>query len=313
MVIQAMLVPYSLLSMSSVTVFFIVIMLGSFFVKFLSVGLCLLFFGASFNLAAAGKVNYLNVNGDVVHFATDTAKSVASPSCATAETNERFTVSLQTESGRGMYSLLVTAMASDLALEVESAQDCAVAPGVERALGVSIVPVIANNTFQGTILDNVMEVSSDYFGDSEGYSSDNSSNYYVNEFNLSKGAWGKVTAATRTRIASVEGSGWLTGILTPANRDAVGHNIQIEVIIDGVNQTFTLQKGKDNFRRWFIGLGTSGGKKSWIAPSAEVVGMGLGVRFEQSMEVLITMGSVPSTSSSLNHYGVRYLLGGSKQ
>jgi len=113
-------------------------------VKLLSVGLCLLSLGASFNLAAAGKVNYLNVQGDIVHFATDSPKAVASPSCAAAETSERFSLSLQSESGRGMYSLLVTAMASDLALEIESAQDCAVAPGVERALGVSVAPVSGN-------------------------------------------------------------------------------------------------------------------------------------------------------------------------
>lgn len=96
----------------------------------------------SANAAAAGKVNYLNVNGDIVHFATDAAKAVASPGCVVADTSERFTMSLQTESGRGMYSLLVTAMASNLALEVESALDCAVSPGIERALGVSVAPVI---------------------------------------------------------------------------------------------------------------------------------------------------------------------------
>jgi len=96
----------------------------------------------SANVAAAGKVNYLNVQGDIVHFATDSSKTLASPNCVVADTSERFTVSLQTESGRGMYSLLVTAMASNLALEVESALDCAVAPGIERALGVSVAPVI---------------------------------------------------------------------------------------------------------------------------------------------------------------------------
>jgi len=92
------------------------------------------------NTYAAGLVNYLNVKGDIVHFATDAAKTQANPACVASETAERFTLSLKSESGRAMYSLLITAMAGDLALEIESAQDCADTTGVERALGASIAP-----------------------------------------------------------------------------------------------------------------------------------------------------------------------------
>ena len=94
----------------------------------------------AFDTFAAGHVNYLNVKGDIVHFAVDEAKAQESPACVASENADRFSVSRKTEAGRAMYSLLITAMAGDLALNVESALDCADTAGIERALGASIAP-----------------------------------------------------------------------------------------------------------------------------------------------------------------------------
>jgi hypothetical protein len=94
---------------------------------------------------AAAQVNYLNVDGNAVHFSISEAKAITSPSCVIAETNNRFSVSLQSEAGRAMYSLLITAMASKQAVTVESAQDCADITGVERAKGLSIVPALVSS------------------------------------------------------------------------------------------------------------------------------------------------------------------------
>ena len=104
------------------------------------------------NVQAAAQVNYLNVDGDTVHFSTAEAKSQTPPQCAVADTNDRFAVSLNTEAGRAMYSLLVTAMASKQGVSVESAQDCADAEGVERAKAVSIVPEVQEVNGKGKAL-----------------------------------------------------------------------------------------------------------------------------------------------------------------
>ncbi|WP_281556443.1 hypothetical protein [Thalassomonas sp. RHCl1] len=98
----------------------------------------------SANAMAAAKVSYLNVDGDNVHFSTAEAKSAASPACVVAETNERFAVSLRTEAGRAMYSLLITAMSSDQPVTVVSGSDCGDVFGLERAQSVSISPDVTN-------------------------------------------------------------------------------------------------------------------------------------------------------------------------
>lgn len=93
---------------------------------------------------SAAQVNYLNIDGDAVHFSTAEAKTATSPSCAVAATNERFAFSLKTDAGRAMYSLLVTAMAAKQALTIESAQDCADVTGIERVAGLSIAPAVVS-------------------------------------------------------------------------------------------------------------------------------------------------------------------------
>ena len=99
---------------------------------------------------ASSQVDYLNVEGDVVYFSLAEEKSHALPSCATAtENNDKYTVLLTSETGRALYSLLITAMASKQGVSVNSANDCNAVSGVERAQGVSIVPEVGES--QGLI------------------------------------------------------------------------------------------------------------------------------------------------------------------
>ena len=87
---------------------------------------------------AAGQVNHLDVNGNMVVFGTDAAKSAASPACMDAANADKWAVSLNSESGRAIYSMLMTATVTKMAVTVESAGDCADQPGFERAVGVEL-------------------------------------------------------------------------------------------------------------------------------------------------------------------------------
>jgi len=91
----------------------------------------------AFPAFSAGNINYLNVIDDTVYFSTDEAKT-STPECVSVDNAEQWTLSLKNKTGRAQYALLVTAMASKQAITIESAQDCEVIAGIERALGVSL-------------------------------------------------------------------------------------------------------------------------------------------------------------------------------
>ncbi|MCP4985487.1 MAG: hypothetical protein GY928_05265 [Colwellia sp.] len=90
---------------------------------------------------SAAQINYLNIDGDAVHFSISEDKPDAPPACVVEESNDRYAVSLDSEAGRAIYSLLITAMASKQPVTVEGSQDCNNVDGIERAQGVSISPV----------------------------------------------------------------------------------------------------------------------------------------------------------------------------
>ncbi len=98
------------------------------------------------NAFAAGKVNYLNVDEDIVYFSTNVTKAATSPACMVAKNAERWTISLNTKNGRAMYSLLATALAGTLDIEVISGQDCSVIDGFERARSIAVMPDLSAAT-----------------------------------------------------------------------------------------------------------------------------------------------------------------------
>lgn len=94
----------------------------------------------STSLFAAGSVDFLEVNDDVVLFSTSDAKTHSLPSCVGAGNSALWSVSLTTDSGRAIYSVLLTAMAkgSDLGIEIATAGDCAAFNEYERAKRVTL-------------------------------------------------------------------------------------------------------------------------------------------------------------------------------
>ncbi len=91
-------------------------------------------------LLASANVDYLNVDGGIVRFTTSEAKSASSPACVSTPNANLWTVSLATANGRGLYTILATAMSADMSVEVTSGQDCADVADIERAQSVTLVP-----------------------------------------------------------------------------------------------------------------------------------------------------------------------------
>lgn len=111
--------------------------------KILSAGILAL---SSLNCHASGAISSLKVDSDVVYFSTSEAKNTASPACMNNDNAAEWTLSLNTATGKAAYSLLVTALASNRNVSIESAGDCDAAANFERAKGVSIDPVAAPTT-----------------------------------------------------------------------------------------------------------------------------------------------------------------------
>lgn len=87
---------------------------------------------------AAGTIDQLKIDDDVVLFSTTEAKTHTLPACVSDEHAKLWSVSLQTDSGKAMYALILNAMSQGSGLTVDSAADCANRNGVERAKGVDI-------------------------------------------------------------------------------------------------------------------------------------------------------------------------------
>ena len=96
----------------------------------------------------ANQVTYLEVNGDTVTFATDEVKQHTLPGCVAAGNEDKWSISLASDSGRAMYSLILTAMAKSgtMGLAVNSANDCAVSVGVERTASVNLTQAAGSSS-----------------------------------------------------------------------------------------------------------------------------------------------------------------------
>ena len=89
-------------------------------------------------VAAQAKLTSLKVQEDVVYFAIEGEKTEASPSCMAAENSSKWTLSLNSASGKAMYALLVTASADDRAITVTTSNDCGDVIGYERAIAIEL-------------------------------------------------------------------------------------------------------------------------------------------------------------------------------
>ncbi|GLX78738.1 hypothetical protein tinsulaeT_20780 [Thalassotalea insulae] len=100
---------------------------------------------------AEGNLTKLKVAADVVYFATDEVKQHGLPACVASASEQEWAVSLNTATGKAMYSLLVTASASNRKITVTSANDCADAVGFERAHSVELGEVNSSDDYAKSV------------------------------------------------------------------------------------------------------------------------------------------------------------------
>ena len=96
----------------------------------------------SASVFSAEKLTYLKVEGELVYFSNGN-KTHTSPACAVEPTKNLWVTSLATESGRGVYAMLVTAMAAKSAVEVTSSSSCD-ANGIEELSAIEIIPEVSS-------------------------------------------------------------------------------------------------------------------------------------------------------------------------
>ena len=102
------------------------------------------------NAMAAAHITYLDINEGTVVFSTDEAKSASSPACMASANADKWAVSLSTDDGRAIYTLLMTAMATQMTVDVQSAGDCADKAGYERPVRVWTLPTVTAATTMAT-------------------------------------------------------------------------------------------------------------------------------------------------------------------
>lgn len=106
-------------------------------------------------LAASAPASYiaaLTVNGDVISFTTDSAKTHTLPACVSGTSEEQWAISYA--GNAPLYALLSIAQSANEPIEITSANDCGAASGIERASYVNIhyqrseqtPAVVASNT-----------------------------------------------------------------------------------------------------------------------------------------------------------------------
>ncbi|CAH9053105.1 hypothetical protein PSECIP111854_01104 [Pseudoalteromonas sp. CIP111854] len=86
----------------------------------------------------AGVINQVEVRNNTVLFSTTSIADSNLP-CTLVDNKKLRAFSLNTHDGRAMYSLIVTALSKNYAIETVSAQDCADTLGVERVQTLRLV------------------------------------------------------------------------------------------------------------------------------------------------------------------------------
>lgn len=267
--------------------------------------------------ALSNTVNFLEVENDTAIFSTSEAKANG-PACVLSEFKDKWAVSLSSDSGRAMYSLIMTALAKSesLQLSVTSANDCGVLDGVERALDVSVQAIGTNiseppHPTQTTILNWFVPMQ--YVCDSEEGSNSGhpNSQFWRSEPDFRQ--TGSVTGTRRYKMLSVNGPGYLTSIVLPQMQNDGNTVITLEVVIDGRSQVLVFEDfdepGYRGYRRFVAAnFAQSDAGCPTILESYKTVTEGKAVPFKSSLEMYITMSQlIPD-----GHKGwrVEYLLGG---
>ncbi|MGJ8682179.1 hypothetical protein [Paraglaciecola sp.] len=91
------------------------------------------------NYGYAGTIEFMEVKDNLVTFSTSEIKAHTSPACAVEETKQKWTIKINTPTGRATYTMLMTAVATGMEVKVETAGDCAFKQGIERAKRIWLV------------------------------------------------------------------------------------------------------------------------------------------------------------------------------
>lgn len=89
---------------------------------------------------ANGELQSLKVDGNIVLFSLSGGKEMTSPDCVQSGNENLWSLSLDSASGKAMYSLLVAASAGENTITPSSALDCEAINGVERVRSLSSSP-----------------------------------------------------------------------------------------------------------------------------------------------------------------------------
>ncbi|WP_125779356.1 hypothetical protein [Pseudoalteromonas rubra] len=90
-------------------------------------------------IAAPQPIEQLKIAGDVVHITLAQTTNPRTPAaCVSPDNASKWTLSLNTASGKASYALLVNAFEKEKQVEIEGTGDCTDHPGVERAYAVSV-------------------------------------------------------------------------------------------------------------------------------------------------------------------------------
>ncbi|MCP4985486.1 MAG: hypothetical protein GY928_05260 [Colwellia sp.] len=132
-----------------------------------------LFCTYSHQTVAAAHITYLNIYDDIVEFSIAESKSHTAPSCALAESRDKFAASLKTESGHTIYSLLMMAAASKQTVGIERAKIWGISAQVQKnpRIGKPLCLNLSDVTTKGgRIVDSMFE--SEIFSSSKVYSTE---------------------------------------------------------------------------------------------------------------------------------------------
>lgn len=209
--------------------------------------------------ANAGNLTSLKVDSGLVYFSTDDEKSVASPSCVALDNSDKWTMSLNTETGKAAYAILITATAKNSKVTIESANDCADEIGFERAKSVAYV-------YGSEITGPALELSVNPKSCDEIYQTDNSSLsgtydiYLESEGGTSRAVYCDMTSEGGWTLVmrGMQGdyTGWLTDneINVEQSRSYEGSSFKLsdDVINELVSQAFKVTgTDKENHKRYF--------------------------------------------------------------
>ncbi|MCV2883404.1 hypothetical protein OE749_01665 [Aestuariibacter sp. AA17] len=271
----------------------------------------------SFSALSAGSLTTLDVQENVVFFETSETKAT-SLSCVSSDNAALYSLSLNSDSGKAMYAMLMTAMSSGKAIEVISAGDCGIVDKVERAASIkfSEASMTATNKsqFNGTILENIKEPNLPLYNSSGFLSHDKRYFTHSKDSPSYRGMINNTNALNReVFLSGTPGSGWLTAIILPELKRDTNYAIIVE--IDGVAHRFEgkFTQNRHNarpvmglFKDTHIYTHSVGSETLAyvLASPAEVVSRGYGVPFYESVNVKFQIDTAPTNLEyNVEHHG----------